>query len=142
MPPRTLTEAKATLDTAEGLSDEQRRSFQHEIAAAETQLVETATSMVSERVAAVATWREEALADMCGIRDDLAALVKEAATGPRAADYAQRLNALQAELRGAQRRIAEVEQTLTFVEAVEADPVAYGDSLLQKFPLIRPDFSL
>lgn len=141
MPNRTISEARYVLAQAEGLSDDQRRQFESELKAAEGEAHRTATEMASGRVQAVAAIREDALADLCGIRDDLSALIKEAGAGPRVADYERKLSALQAELRAASRRVNEVEAALAYVERVEADPVAYTEGIYETYPLIRPTFS-
>ena len=43
--------------------------------------------------------------------------------------------------RAAERHITRTSEALAFVETVEADPVAFGDSLFAKFPLTSPTFS-
>jgi hypothetical protein len=58
-----------------------------------------------------------------------------------AAECDRQLNALRARQRSAERLIARTDEAIAFVESIEADPVAYGDALYAKFPLIRPTFS-
>lgn len=142
MAPRTIADARFALDQAVGLSDADRRRCEAEITAALHQATETATVLMDERVHHVAGLRESALADLCAVRDDFAALAAEAkATAMTAADYTAQFNDLAARHRHAAQAITRTEEALAFVEPVEDDPAGYGDALYAKFPLTRPDFS-
>jgi len=97
---------------------------------------------MDERVQGIAALRDDALRDLCSVRDDFAALAAEANRSPiTSAEYARRFNELQARQRHAARAITRTEEALAFVGPVEDDPIAYGDALYAKFPLTQPTFS-
>lgn len=139
---RTIASAIQTLDDLSNLSFADRRRFQVEIESAKRQATESAELLMDGRVAAIAEERGAALADLCQVRDAYGDLIQRADLGRiTAAECEAELNELRGRQRYAERHLTRTEEALVFVEAVEADPVAYGDSLYEKFPSIRPDFS-
>lgn len=142
MPQRTIADATFTLEAMAGVSDADRRKFQGEIKAATTEATASAESLMDGKVNEVAEARDDALAELCGVRDAYDALLADAALGrTTSADYEAELNQLRSRQRSAERHLARTEEALAFVEAVEEDPAAYGEAMFSKYPLIRPTFS-
>lgn len=142
MPQRTIAQATAMLEDLSGLSDNDRRTYEAELTAARHQATETATVLMDERVVEIAAARDDALAELCAVRDGYGELVTKAQLGRiTAADYERSLSELRSRQRAAERHITRTSEALAFVETAEADPVAFGDSLFAKFPLTSPTFS-
>ncbi|MGI9121204.1 MAG: hypothetical protein ACR2G7_13990 [Acidimicrobiales bacterium] len=142
MAQRTIADATFALETAAGLSDADRRTAQGEIEEAKRLAATSANELADARVVEVAELRDEALRELCDVRDAYAELINAAEIGRiTAAECDRALNDLRARQRTAERTISRTSEALTFVEAVEADPVAYGDAICAKYPLIRPTFS-
>jgi len=139
---RTIADATEALDALPGISDEQRRAGQAEIAAAKAAATTLANEMADRHTIEIGDQRQAWLTELCDVRDALAALRAEGDLGRiSAAEYETQLRELQARQRHAERSVATVEHTLAFVAVVEDDPLAYGESLLAKFPGTRPTFS-
>ena len=142
MAQRTIAEATFALECLSGLSDVDRRAFEAEIKAAKAEATASAETIMDGRVNEVAEARDEALAELCEIRDAYEALVGQAQLGrTTAADYESNLNELRSRQRSAERHLGRTEEALAFIETVEADPTSYGEQLFNKYPLIRPNFS-
>lgn len=142
MPQRTIASAADALDSLPGLTEAERRDFKAELSAATNNATAIAEQMMTERVNEIATVREEALAELCAVRDGYADLVKQASLGRiTASEYERALNELRGRQRAGERHMARIDQALAFVESVEADPLAYADSLYSKYPLTQPTFS-
>lgn len=142
MPQRTIAQATSMLEDLSGLSDNDRRTYEAELTAARHQATETATVLMDERVVEIAAARDDALAELCAVRDGYGELVTKAQLGRiTAADYERSLSELRSRQRAAERHITRTSEALAFVETAEADPVAFGDSLFAKFPLTSPTFS-
>ncbi len=142
MPQRTIASAAEALDSYTGLSEADRREFTAELATATNNATAIAEQMMSERVNEIAEVRDEALAELCAVRDGYADLVKQAELGRMtAAEYAKALNDLRGRQRAGERHMARIDEALAFVESVEADPLAYADLLYAKYPLTQPTFS-
>ncbi len=129
----TVTQAEADLADISGLSDNQRHQFQAEVNAARQAATAAGEAEAARIAAAVAESREDVLAELCEVRDALAAAQ---ANGDRTglADLRTRHRSLLAE-------VEEVERLVGQVEAIEADPFAYGEGVFTKYPLTRPNFS-
>lgn len=142
MAKRSITEARNLVDNMTGLSTAQQREVAGEITAAEREARGIADRMSQRRVDDIDAVRDDALADLCGVRDGFAALKKDADVGRISArDYQKRLGDLQAAQRRADRHLDEVDRAIEMVAGIEADPLAYAEGVYAKFPLIRPDFS-
>lgn len=142
MAQRTLAEARSVIDQMTGLSPAQQREVAGEVTAAQREARSLADRMCQGRVDDIAAVRDDALAEVCAVRDGFAALKKDADVGRISArDYQKRLHDLQADQRRAERRLADIDQAVEFVAGIEADPIAYAEGVYAKFPLIRPNFS-
>lgn len=142
MAQRSITEARNVFDQTIGLSPAQQRAAEAEISAAENEARDLAGRMSQSRVDDVAAMRDEALADLCGARDDFAALARDAELGRVSArDYASKLHTIQARQRRAERHLDDVTGAVDLVNAIDADPLAYAEGIYAKFPSIRPNFS-
>ena len=142
MPQRTIASAAEAFDSMSGLSEAERREFQAELSTATANASAVAEQLMTERVNEIATVRDEALAELCAVRDAYADLVKQANLGRMtAAAYEKALNDLRSRQRAGERHMARIDEALAFVESVEADPLAYADSLYSKYPLTQPTFS-
>lgn len=142
MPQRTIASATEALDGLAGLSEAERREFTAELSTATHEASAVAEQMMTERVNEIAEVREEALAELCAVRDGYADLVKQANLGRiTAAQYEKALNELRGRQRAGERHMVRIDQALAFVESVEADPLAYADSVYSKYPLTQPTFS-
>jgi uncharacterized coiled-coil DUF342 family protein len=142
MPQRTIASATEALDGLPGLTEAERREFNAELTRATAKAQHIAEQMATERVNEVAEVREEALAELCSVRDGYADLIKQADLGRiTAAEYEKALNELRGRQRAGERHLTRIDEALAFVESVEADPLAYADSLYSKYPLTQPTFS-
>lgn len=138
----TIADARTALDTMAGLSPAQQRAAEAEITAAEREAHTFAGRMSQARVDDVAAIRDDALAEVCGARDDFVALKREADLGRISArDYAKQLQSIQARQRRAERHLDDITAALDLVTTIEADPLAYTEGIYAKFPPIRPHFS-
>lgn len=129
----TVTQAEAALADLSGLSDNQRRQCQAEVDAARQAATAAGEAEAARIAATVAESRDEVLAELCEVRDALAAAQ---ANGDRSA-----LSELRSRQRSLTAEVEEVERLVGQVEAIEADPFAYGEGVFGKYPLTRPNFS-
>ncbi len=129
----TVTAAEATLAELTGLSDNHRRQCQAEVDAARQAATTAGEAEAARNAAAVAEGRDDLLAELCEVRDALAAAQ---ANGDRSA-----LSELRSRQRSLTAEVEEVERLVGQVEAIEADPFAYGETVFGKYPLTRPNFS-
>jgi hypothetical protein len=129
----TVTQAEAALADLSGLSDNQRHQFQAEVAAARQAAVAAGEAEAARIAADVGSYRDDTLAELCEVRDALAAAQ---ASGDRSD-----LATLRTRHRALLAKVEEVERLVEHVEAIEADPFAYGEAVFAKYPLTRPHFS-
>lgn len=129
----TIAQAEAAIANMPGLSDAHRKAYQAEVneaRAAATRLGQQELDRITDEVRG---GRDDLLRELCDVRDALAAAT---ASGDRSvlADLRQRHQSLA-------RQVEQIEAMVEQVEAIEADPVAYGESLFQKYPPTRPNFT-
>ncbi|HVX19218.1 MAG TPA: hypothetical protein VHA73_14405 [Acidimicrobiales bacterium] len=129
----TVTQAEAALADLSGLSDNQRRQYQAEVDAARQAAIAAGEDEAARIAADVGSYRDDVLAELCEVRDALAA----AQSGGDRSD----LSGLRTRHRALLAKVEEVERLVDQVEAIEADPFAYGEAVFAKYPLTRPKFS-
>ncbi len=76
MPQRTAAQATATLEDLGGLSDKDRRTCEAELTAARNRATGTATVLMDERVAEIAAVRDDALAVLPPLPDNVPMLLR------------------------------------------------------------------
>jgi hypothetical protein len=137
----TIGQAEQALASL-AVSDNDRRQFQAEIDEAKAAATQSA-QREAERIADdVRTQRDGLLQDLCHVRDELARITSAGENGTLDREaYRIALNDLHRRHDNLVGALTEVERQTERVEAIEADPVAFGDALFAKFPGTRPDFS-
>jgi hypothetical protein len=126
----TIYQAEQTLASLNGLSDDQRRQYQHEIEEAKGAATHMANDEAERITADVRQRRAELLEEACEVRDGLA----KATTATELNNFRRRQQQLA-------KAIEELDATTQTVEAIETDPVAYAENLFAKYPRTRPHFS-
>lgn len=144
MPKRTIREARSILeeDLAPGLNDYHLKRFRQSLTEAEGAARKAADEFMTRHEEHVKAARQEALKEVCDVRDELEALAAEGETGRvTGQDYAGRYTALTDRQAKAEKRLDEVGQLISAVAEVEEDPVAWADTnLYQRYPELRPEF--
>lgn len=129
----TLAQAEAALANMSGLSDNVRRQYEAEVAAARAQATAAGTTAATQMAQQVRDDRDELLRSLCEVRDGLAAA--------RTKGDAHILRDLRQRRERLVRQVEEVERLAERVEAIEEDPTAYGETLYEKYPGTRPIFT-
>lgn len=139
----TLREARARLSgLAPGLNPEMYARLNSEVEEAAKAARSRAEKFYSDQLGKVDTTRHELLVEACEVRDAYEALRDEAELGRLSAgEYGGRLNALNARRDRVESRIADVDQELDRLEAIEDDPEAWTDEQYRKYPTTAPTFS-
>ena len=141
MPPGlTIAQAEARLADLP-LSDNQRRAAEAQINEAKTKAEEMATQAADGYVSDAQERWEPISTDLCAARDGYAELVKQARLGRLAArEMQEQMNSLRQTHRAAVASVDEFGTTAERVEAIETDPVAFGEHIFNSTPAIRPTF--
>lgn len=142
--PRTVGAAQAELGR---ISDELRPDLARALTAEVTEAEANADRMVNGLAAThhdeVQANRTEWLEDLCGIRDDFAALEHDIRHGRiNAAEARKRWEDLHREHGNFRASVvAETERRTALVTEMEDDPVAYADGIYERMPNLSPKFS-
>lgn len=129
----TIGQAEAAIAGFGGLSDQQRRAYDAEINEAKQRATQVAIDEAAGLAESVRVERDDLMRSLCEVRDGLATAKAE---GDRTL-----MNDLRIRHQSLLNKVAEVERLAEQVEAIEADPVAYGDALFAKYPQTRPNFT-
>jgi hypothetical protein len=132
----TISQAEMALANMAGLSDNQRSQFQAEVNKAKANATRIAEQAADSLAAEVRAERDDLLREACEVRDQLAALAKTPG-----ADGTAAFSELRQRHRKVVAAIERIEERANAVEQIEADPVAYADSLHARFPGTRPHFT-
>lgn len=123
------------------LSDNQRRDAEAQINEAKSKAEQMATQAADGYVSVAQERWEPISADLCSARDGYAELVADARLGRiTAREFNDRLNTLRQTHRSAAAAVEDFATTAERVEAIEADPVAFGEHIFNSTPAIRPTF--
>lgn len=143
MPQRTIAEARRQLEElAPGLNPTMYARLSSEINAASGKAKAISDRMLDQVANELQSRRDEVLADACALRDEFQALTGEGELGTlSAAEYAKKLQKLQNKQRSLAVQEGRLNDLVSRAERIDQDPEAYGDSMFERFPHTRPDFT-
>lgn len=143
MPKRTLKNAPQYLQAATPMVNQGTYSqMEAELKAAQAKALGVASETATRKVAELTAQRQQVLEDVCGVRDELAALAAEGKAGRLSGkEYREALAKLNERQRSLQRHEQQIAKAVESVAAIEDDPEGYADSLYERFPNMQPDFS-
>ncbi|MEY2450870.1 MAG: hypothetical protein QOD92_444 [Acidimicrobiaceae bacterium] len=140
---RTIASARSELDAMleAGLTDHYATHFRREIDEAENKARSMAASVVNSTHEDIQVSGSTAFDELKSIEDEAKEFAEAVRCGAAEGDARTQLDSLLHRHARARGRREEFERSVERIAEIEADPLAYGDSIFERFPEARHEFS-